>query len=131
MATATPRRPSALIGAFPTLRGNAAVLDLWRDVVRGMTDPVDAAFVRAFQVSTLARPVPASFLDQAVTESLKVPARIWREALEDMLAHDQSASLGRITAPTLIVWGDQDGFASRQDQDRLAGAIAGARLRVH
>ncbi|MGE0224334.1 MAG: alpha/beta fold hydrolase, partial [Acetobacteraceae bacterium] len=42
-----------------------------------------------------------------------------------------SASLGRITAPTLIVWGDQDGFASRQDQDRLAGAIAGARLRVH
>lgn len=128
-----PSRVQALvlIGAFATLRGNEAAGELWRDGVAELTDPVDAAFVRAFQEGTLARPVPPSFLDTVVAESRKVPARVWREALRAMLDEDFSRHLGGITAPALIVWGDRDGFSSRIEQDRLMRALPGATLAVH
>ena len=55
---------------------------------------------------TLAAPVPAGFFDQLVAESLKAPARVWRAAFAGIQtmppAHD-----ARITAPTLLLWGNQ------------------------
>jgi non-heme chloroperoxidase len=120
-----------LIGAFTTLKGNAAAGALWRDDVATMTDPVDAEFVRAFQESTTARPVPSSFLDTVVAESRKVPAQVWRDALRAMLDDDFSGDLGRITAPTLIIWGDRDTFSSRAEQERLLGAMPQASLSIH
>jgi pimeloyl-ACP methyl ester carboxylesterase len=39
--------------------------------------------------------------------------------------------LGKITAPTLIVWGDQDAFCPRRDQDLLIAAIADSRLLIY
>ena len=53
----------------------------------------------------------------AGAQSLKAPARVWPE-------------LGRIVAPTLLLWGKHDGLFSREEQERLAAAIPGARLRV-
>jgi pimeloyl-ACP methyl ester carboxylesterase len=119
-----------LIGAFATLRGNAAVQELWDGSVAGLSDPVDPAFVRAFQESTLAQPVPPDFLDLVVRESLKLPAGIWRAALEGQMAEDTTPDLWRIAAPTLILWGDRDTIALHRDQRLLAAAIPGARLRV-
>ena len=47
--------------------------------------PIDPAFVRAFQRSTVTRPVPTAFLDAVTVDSEKLPARIWRAALQDLL----------------------------------------------
>ena len=44
--------------------------------------------------------------------------------------HD-TAELGRITAPTLLVWGDHDGLLPPQEQQRLAAAIPGARSQLY
>jgi non-heme chloroperoxidase len=121
----------ALIGAFATLKSNSVVTELWRDHVAALTDPVDPLFVRAFQESCLARPVAASFLEQVIRESRKMPAHVWRTALAAMLERDQSGRLHRINAPTLIVWGTRDAFSSPADQARLARGIRHARLSVH
>jgi non-heme chloroperoxidase len=120
-----------LMGSFASLRENPGVLHLWDSAISALTDPVDPGFVREFQESTLAQPVPPAFLETVVQESLKVPARVWRAAFEGFLQDDFSRELEKIKAPTLIVWGDQDTFCPRSDQDTLVRAIAGSQLVVY
>jgi non-heme chloroperoxidase len=99
--------------------------------VSRLTDPIDPRFVLDFQQSTLARPIASAFLDTMVQESLKVPARVWRAALGALLESSFSSEISAISAPTLIVWGEQDAIASRSDQQVLANGIAGAQLRIY
>lgn len=66
-----------------------------------------------------------------MSESLKAPARVWQSAFDGLLAFDDAGQLERITAPTLILWGEQDAlFAGVDGQQRLAAAIPGAQLTV-
>ncbi len=119
-----------LLGSFFTFRGNPGVEELRNDVAK-LSDPIDPAFALEFQLSTLAREIPQTYLDTVVQESLKVPARVWRAALEGLVEDDHSVELRKIVEPTLIVWGDQDAFCPRGDQDALAAAIAGSKLLVY
>lgn len=116
-----------LMGSFFAFRGNPELADL-RDAVSRLTDPVDYGFALEFQQSTLAGPVPQTYLDVVVEESLKVPARVWRAALEGLLEDDHTAELRRIDSPTLIVWGDKDAFCPDSDQQALRAAIRGSQL---
>lgn len=132
-AIAYPERTLGLFltGASAALRGNPAVVELWDSAVSNLTDPVDPDFVREFQASTLARPVPEAFFETVMRESLKVPARVWRATFEGFLEDDFSGELSRIKAPVLIVWGDQDAICLRSDQDAALKAIAGSQLVVY
>jgi len=56
---------------------------------------------------------------------------VWKAAFEGFLEDDFSEELNQIRVPTLIVWGDQDAFCSRSDQEILAQAIAGSQLLVY
>lgn len=123
-------RGLVLIGSSVAMRGNPVWLELGESVCR-LTDPVDPSFVREFQKSTLAQPVPPAFLDTVVHESLKVPARVWRAAWEALSETDWSEQLGRIGAPTFIAWGDQDALFPRSGEDALVAAIPGSRLVVY
>jgi non-heme chloroperoxidase len=107
------------------------VREFWDTVVSVLADPIDPNLVREFQRSTLARPVPAAFFETVVQESLKVPARVWKATFTTFLREDWSGELGKIAAPTLIVWGDQDAFCPRTDQDMLRAAITDSRLLVY
>jgi pimeloyl-ACP methyl ester carboxylesterase len=118
-----------LMGAFRTIHAHAGVQEFWDTALSTLTDPVNPRFVREFQESTLARPVPPEFLETVVSESLQVPARVWRETFQGCLeTRDFSDELARVGAPTLIAWGELDTYASREDQDALQAAIAGSRL---
>jgi non-heme chloroperoxidase len=116
-------RALVLIGGFATMRGHAAIEEFWASDVSRLADPVDPALALAFQESTLAQPIPPWFLDMAVGESLRVPARVWRAAFAGFLHDDLTPELGRITAPTLIIWGDRDACCSRAMQDALVAGI--------
>lgn len=120
-----------LMGSVTTWRGNPVLVELWDREVSTLTDPIDPGFVREFQESTLAQPVPPRFLETVVNESLKVPARVWRSALEGILEDDFSGELAKIEAPTLIVWGDQDELALRSEQEVLAVTIVDSRIVVY
>ncbi|KFA91632.1 alpha/beta fold hydrolase [Archangium violaceum] len=124
-----PQRVQALvlIGSAPTVHDNAVAAEL-KSVVDTLSEPIDPAFVREFQAGTFYRPIPPSFLDTAVSESLKVPARVWKAALDGLIAEDHSARLRDISVPTLVVGGDRDGFFSVAEQQALAQALPGASL---
>lgn len=120
-----------LLGAFSSGRTNPAMVEFWESTIAGLDDPIDPSLAQEFQQGTLARPIAPGQFELFVRESLKVPARVWRGALEGMLDDDLTAELGQVVAPTLCLWGDRDAFARRVDQDQLLAAIAGARLHVH
>jgi non-heme chloroperoxidase len=128
-----PRRTRGpvLIGSPLTLRHKPGLQELWNTTLSRLTDPIDPDFVRDFQTSALPGPVPEGFFEILVRESLKVPAHVWRSTFEGFLEDDFSEDLARITAPPLVVWGDQDGILDRNEQDALVRAISGARLVVY
>ena len=120
-----------LVGSFASMRDNPVVEEFWDTVVSKITDPVDPGIAQAFQESTINTSVPPEFYEMVVQESLKVPARVWREAFAGFPKHDFSGELHKIKAPTLIVWGDHDAFCPRSDQDTLQTTISGSRLVVY
>jgi non-heme chloroperoxidase len=119
-----------LIGAFRTVHDNPAVLELY-GAVSELTDPVDPGFVREFQESCVAQPVPAGFMDAIVAGSMRLPARVWKDYLANLLEAEVPTERGVIAAPTLIEWGDQDAICRRSDQDGLLAAIPQAHLEVY
>jgi non-heme chloroperoxidase len=128
-----PHRVSrfVLIGAGATLVNNEAVMGLGEEML-ALEDPISPEFVREFQESMMYHPGPDEFLDTVVSESLKLPARVWRDYWEGVaLARYDASRLGEIDAPTLILWGEQDIIFSREDQEQLAAEIPGATLKVY
>ena len=131
MAVLHPDRVGGLvlIGA-PLSLARPAVL-AFQAAVHALEDPVAAEFVRRFQAGAVHVPLPEGFLDGLVAESRKLPARVWKRALDGLVAFDDAADLGRITASTLLIWGDQDAVVSREEQQRLTEMIPDARLKVY
>jgi non-heme chloroperoxidase len=119
-----------LIGTFRAFHDNPGVTEL-QDAIAQLTDPVDPEFVREFQESCVAEPVAADFMDAIVANSSRMPARIWKAYLEGLLEADVPTESGTIAVPTLILWGDQDAFCPRSDQDALLAAIPESRLRTY
>jgi non-heme chloroperoxidase len=117
-----------LIGSAITAH-NEATRQLLKEV-ETLADPVEADFVRAFQSSTIHRPLPADFFEQIVAESLQVPARVWQAALSGLLAADFTADFALIRCPVLILGGDRDGVFPRAEQEHLATSIPGATLKI-
>jgi pimeloyl-ACP methyl ester carboxylesterase len=131
VAETRPERVAGLV-----LIGSAAtpVNEVTREVqqiAQSLEDPLPVEFVREFQASTLHLPVPEPFFERLVAESLKAPARVWRSAFDNLLASDDADQLGRVAAPTLIIWGEHDGLFPREEQPLLAAAIPQARLTVY
>jgi hypothetical protein len=62
---------------------------------------------------------------------LKLPARLWREVFDGILAYDDHHEIARITAATLLIWGERDALLPRAHQDALAAAITGSRLTIY
>lgn len=119
-----------LMGAFAGDAENPGIVEV-AESVSMLTDPIDRDFVREFQESTLAQPVSAAFMETVVQESLKVPVWVWQAAFVGLREDDVAAELGKITAPTLVVTGDRDGFTSMNEVELRTREISGARLEVY
>jgi pimeloyl-ACP methyl ester carboxylesterase len=118
-----------LMGAFATINGNAAVEEFVKSQILPLADPIAPEFAREWQTSTVANPVEPRFFETVVQETLKVPARVWHQTFSGFLATpDFTHELFGATMPVLLIWGDQDTYTLRKDQDRLLKAIPGAQL---
>jgi non-heme chloroperoxidase len=100
-------------------------------VVSSLTDPIAPTFARSVVADTSSDELAPEMLDQLVGEILKVPALVWKEMFAGLLAYDDMGEVGRITAPTLLIWGDADGLVGRDMQDTLTERIRGAELLVY
>lgn len=121
-----------LAGSFASLWRHPQIGMFYESTIAVLTDPIDAAFAREWQVSNLARPIDPLFLDTAVAETLKVPARVWKATFGGFLdTPDCLPELTQLRVPTLLAWGDRDTYATRTDQDQLLAALPGATLRSY
>ena len=130
VAATRPHRVTGLVllGSPRDLRGRPA----FADEVDRLTDPVDPAWVReSLTWFPLFHHVPRWYLEDRVREGARLPAHVWREALHGLLEARPPTDAATITAPTLIVWGDQDGLLTREDEEALSRAIPGSRLVVY
>ena len=133
LALSYPRRVSRLVLIGAQTPANEAISGL-REEVQALDDPVPPEFVREFQESTIYHPVPQEFLDTAISESLKLPARVWRDYMEEAalsIDHDYAVELSEINVPTLILWGEQDALLPHAEQEQTAAAIPDATLKVY
>lgn len=120
-----------LIGTPVTLRGHAGAQELFDRTISTLTDPLDPSFARDFADSTLARPLAPRFLEMTREETMKVPARVFKELFKDLLETDLRPELNRIRTPALLIWGEQDAILARSDQEELAEVLPNSRLVVY
>ncbi|HEX5832082.1 MAG TPA: alpha/beta hydrolase [Gemmatimonadaceae bacterium] len=132
MAVVAPARVErlVLVGTSTAPRTFVGFDDL-RQAVEALRDPVDPAFAREFQESTVHQPIPAAFMERAIAESLTLPAYVWHGVMAGMLATGPVTELGAARVPTLILWGERDAFCSRAEQDALLALVPHAELRVY
>jgi non-heme chloroperoxidase len=128
-----PERIAGLVlEASPTtLNGDARLVDFVEAVVSDLEDPISPEFARSFIADTSSEGVGAGLVDVLVEELLKVPAHVWHGTFAGLLQYDDMAELGRIEAPTLLVWGDADALVSRDMQDHLVRSIPAADLLIY
>jgi len=118
-----------LMGAFATMFQRPGFSEFVETSILPLADPIDPGFARDWQLSTVARAIDPVFLDTVVKETQKVPARVWRAALEGFLnTPDFSADLAGLSMPALLMWGDGGAYASFEDQRRLMEVMPGARF---
>jgi non-heme chloroperoxidase len=118
-----------IMGTATTAR-NADTQDLQKAFAE-LKDPLDENFVRDFQVGASSKTVPADFMDGIVRQSMKVPARVWKSAMDGVIAEDYQPNLGKIKIPTLIIWGENENVFPRQEQDILKAKIMNSTLKVY
>ena len=128
-----PERVSGLVcEASPTtLRGHPGLAAFASSVVSGLQDPIDPDFARSFVLDTSSSDLGPEVVDRLAGEVLKVPAHVWQECFAALLDYDDLGELGRIVAPTMLIWGDGDELVGRQMQDQLAALIPNADLVVY
>ena len=128
-AIAHPDRVTALALIGTGLSGSNAVT---RELQSPrLPDPIPVQFARDFQASTAFRPIPPDFFERIIEESLKLPPRLWRLAIDRLIECDDAKELSRIEAPTQLLWGDKDALFSRTEQQRFIDVLPAARLSVY
>lgn len=116
-----------LLGAFRTVRELSGIDEI-HAAIDSLEDPVDPDFVREFQLSTITQPVPAAFIDSIIADSLKLSAATWQAIIDGFLDDETFQQISTISAPTLLIWGDQDSVTPRAEQDVMVSTIPDARL---
>lgn len=122
-------RALVLVGACPIDReAPSQARDFYESTVRDLRDPIDPALLEEFLRTTVAAPLPDPVAAALARDARKVPARVWRALWRDRLEGTSRVDLGRIAAPTLLLWGDRDVRCPRREQDALLHALPDARL---
>lgn len=133
LASVYPERVSklVLIGSAPTLNGNEVINWLWDEVVGlpDFQDPITEDFIREWQTGP--NPVDPVFFEKVISETAKVPARVWKGAFRGLMTDNHGRFLSDIQAPTLIIRGGADAIMSADDQQALLDSIPSASLHVY
>jgi non-heme chloroperoxidase len=66
-----------------------------------------------------------------VNESLKLPARVWRDLFLGFAELDQTDDLAKLTMPALLLWSDQETWIRREVQDELLKTLPDSRLEIY
>ncbi|MDF3605388.1 alpha/beta hydrolase [Paracoccus sp. DMF-8] len=126
LAATHPDRVNRLVLASSATAIPAAASEwLWQEIpaLPDQIDPADA-FMTAWFANP--NPVPPDFLSREMAEAAAIPKHVWTGVLTSLTTHDWTMLAPRISAPTLVLWGDQDGLFGPESQAALHAALPGA-----
>jgi len=128
IAERAPGRVTSLVllGSAPSC--NNAIVSGMRATVDALVDPVDPDFVREFQYSSVSLPVPGWFMEAAIANSRRMPARVWKRILTGLLEFQPRPPRPRVR--TLVLGGREDAVFSVLEQTALARQFPDARLQL-
>jgi non-heme chloroperoxidase len=120
-----------IVSSDAAFRDNKGLPEFHEEIIKMKGPAIDPAFMDAFQKGTIARPIDTAYYQLLVAEGLKVPARVFKSAFYELMEVDFTPELWKVKAPVMIMWGDQDGFCLRGDQDNLKNNIINSRLVIY
>lgn len=128
IAGLAPERVRNLVLISSALKMPDASGDWLWDEVPALVHPVDpdGEFMRAWYENP--NPVDEDYLHHEMRESASRPAEVWMGVLIGLSLADWTSIAQRVEAPTLILWGDQDGLFDADSQDALRTALPDARF---
>jgi hypothetical protein len=103
----------------------------FRSEILKLKDPIDpdSAWMKEWWASPT--PVPEEFIRRQRVDSAKMPVKVWLAVLEQGLTgSDLQATLPKITAPTLMMWGEKDPIFGPRDRCSLIDALPKAQVHV-
>lgn len=103
---------------------------LWANVP-GLPQPVDPNSQFMLDWYYNPNPVPAEFIDRERAESAATSHDAWMGVLRGLTAMDLGKVAPMVKAPTLILWGDQDGFFDAASQEAVKAAYKGAEYQAY
>jgi aminoacrylate hydrolase len=111
------------------------VVEMWRALAGSLATVADAVIDGIFPFCFMPemyveRPEFVQALDDFVRGRPTQPVEAFIAQTDAVLAHDATAALGQIRAPTLVTFGAHDMVTSTRFAERLTGPIAGSELTV-
>lgn len=91
---------------------------LWNNVP-SMEHPLDPESEFIMNWYSNPTPVDEDFISRERAESAAAPKATWMGVLRGLTLTDWTPIASRIEAPTLILWGDQDGFFGVESQEHI------------
>ena len=119
-----------IIDSDPSLRNNPGMVEFYQEVSK-MEGAITRKFMDGFQTATLAKPIDSVYYKLLVDEGIKVPARVFKAALEGLMQVDFTEQLDQIDSPTLVFWGNKDAFCFFKGQETLINNIKNSKLIVY
>jgi len=107
-----------------------AGMDFRSEIVK-LTDPIDPQ--SPFMIEWYASPTPVDeeFLRRQRYDAAHIPVKVWLAVLDQGLAGlDLQATLPKLRAPTLLLWGDQDPIFGPADRCALMRALPKAQVKI-
>ena len=99
--------------------------------IRALKEPLeaDSPFMIAWWSSPT--PVNADFIRREREDAAKIPLRVWLAVLDQGLSFTNlGATLPRLKAPTLLIWGSKDPIMGPEDRASLRAALPHAEVKI-
>lgn len=126
-------RVSALIllGSPLVLSGNIKLRQLYDNVISKFGSEADKDFVESLVSGLSGASIPPWFIKLMTDETMKMPARVWKEYTASLLAEGLPAEINGISVPCLIIWGAEDEITTLSEQKEHTRLIRGSHLVIH
>jgi pimeloyl-ACP methyl ester carboxylesterase len=125
----------ASTGGIPPAQDKPATFDFAAQI-RELKEPIDpdSPFMVAWWDSPT--PVDAEFIRRQRKDSAAIPLKVWLAILDQGLPHetqygDLQATLPRLKAPTLLIWGSKDPIMEEPARASLRKALPTAQVKVY